>query len=154
MLQFKIEKDPKARICLIVFGKRHGELDTAELKQFNQYSRMVSYYRNYQDSRERQRLYASERKLRIIRAMGWEPVCSRCGYSKSLAALDFHHLDPSKKDGLVKSVKEARKCVLICANCHREEHEHQNRNGKGRPRNNDPMLNLFLTAHGITLPGR
>lgn len=58
--------------------------------------------------------------------------CSSCGYSKCLAALDFHHLDPRQKDFTISSVKntqltediykELDKCVLLCANCHREVH--------------------------------
>ena len=59
-------------------------------------------------------------------------ACIKCGYNKCLAALEFHHLDPTQKDfaigkkcntNLTDSVKaELDKCVLLCANCHREEH--------------------------------
>lgn len=58
--------------------------------------------------------------------------CERCGYNKCMRALDFHHLDPNEKDfGLSKcltksidSLKaEADKCILLCKNCHSEEHE-------------------------------
>lgn len=58
--------------------------------------------------------------------------CIRCGYNKCKDALDFHHLDESKKDfsigssGYTRSWKrvkeELNKCVLLCANCHREVH--------------------------------
>lgn len=58
--------------------------------------------------------------------------CSRCGYSKCIEALEFHHLDSSKKDfgisdkGYTRSWKkiseELDKCCLVCANCHRELH--------------------------------
>jgi hypothetical protein len=46
-----------------------------------------------------------------------------------LAALEFHHVDPSAKEfGLAhrgaRSIErlraEARKCVLLCSNCHAE----------------------------------
>jgi len=51
--------------------------------------------------------------------------CIFCGYSKCPQALDFHHIDESAK-GLTKSwskiKQEADKCVLVCANCHRELH--------------------------------
>lgn len=56
--------------------------------------------------------------------------CERCGYSKCVAALDFHHTE-DKEFGiahkghtiaLARLKKEADKCVLLCANCHREEH--------------------------------
>lgn len=56
--------------------------------------------------------------------------CCRCGYDKCTAALEFHHLDPSSKEGgiigttasLAKQRAEASKCILVCANCHRELH--------------------------------
>jgi transposase-like protein len=56
--------------------------------------------------------------------------CVICGYSRHMAALQFHHLDPSSKSfglgvrGITRSLeslrKEAAKCVLLCANCHAE----------------------------------
>ena len=56
--------------------------------------------------------------------------CCICGYNKCIAALDFHHLDPNSKEGgvigttasLEKQREEAKKCILVCANCHREIH--------------------------------
>jgi hypothetical protein len=56
--------------------------------------------------------------------------CSICGYNKCIKALDFHHLDRTKKEfGIAKNgftrswerVKaELDKCILVCSNCHRE----------------------------------
>jgi transposase len=56
--------------------------------------------------------------------------CAVCGYDRCLAALSFHHLDPSQKrlhvsaDGRCLAIAtlraEAGKCVLLCANCHAE----------------------------------
>ncbi len=54
--------------------------------------------------------------------------CIKCGYDKCIAALVFHHRDPSKKDFQIsgrtmafeKMKKEADKCDLVCANCHAE----------------------------------
>jgi hypothetical protein len=53
--------------------------------------------------------------------------CQACGYDRLRRNLHFHHLDPSQKkfemtSGNGKSLErfraEARKCVLVCANCH------------------------------------
>lgn len=56
--------------------------------------------------------------------------CRCCGYDRSAAALQFHHVDPTTKlfalgtRGLARSIDalraEAAKCVLVCANCHAE----------------------------------
>jgi len=67
-------------------------------------------------------------KRRLIDAFGGK--CVLCGYNKCNSALEFHHIDPTRKV-FTLSVKgstpnfaliaaEAEKCVLLCANCHRE----------------------------------
>lgn len=57
--------------------------------------------------------------------------CQSCGYSVCIQALEFHHHDEETKEfsifQLMKNsfdtiLKEAKKCVLLCANCHREVH--------------------------------
>ncbi len=59
--------------------------------------------------------------------------CVVCDYNKCLAALDFHHSDPLKKEGygtgalvahwsFERNKKELDKCVLVCVRCHREIH--------------------------------
>jgi len=71
-------------------------------------------------------------KLKAIEYKGGK--CAECGYDKSHSALQFHHLDPAKKDFSISAVKssswenikpELDKCILLCANCHLEEHEKQ-----------------------------
>ena len=62
--------------------------------------------------------------------------CSKCGYNKSVWALDFHHLNPTEKDfsigtdGNTRSwdevKKELDKCIMVCRNCHAEIHEELN----------------------------
>ena len=57
--------------------------------------------------------------------------CKRCGYNKCLDALDFHHIEPNEKSFNFRQgrgyawdrlIEEAKKCELVCANCHREIH--------------------------------
>ena len=58
--------------------------------------------------------------------------CAICGYNKCPNALEFHHVNSEdKKFHLVASnlqrteeslIEEINKCVLLCANCHREIH--------------------------------
>lgn len=59
--------------------------------------------------------------------------CIICGYNKCQRSLQFHHLDPTKKDFIIsKNIKrwtkiyileELEKCILVCANCHGEIHD-------------------------------
>lgn len=71
-------------------------------------------------------------KNRIVDAMGGS--CVVCGYMKCNSSLVLHHLDPSKKEfglGSIRAnpkkwstiVEEIKKCVLVCHNCHYEIHE-------------------------------
>lgn len=62
--------------------------------------------------------------------------CSICGYNKCVEALEFHHTDPNEKDGTIAQYtkrifspavkllidEEVAKCIILCANCHREKH--------------------------------
>ena len=90
--------------------------------------------RTYADRREY--VIAAVRKRRKkVRHMAIDHLggrCSQCGYDRCLDALEFHHVDSSVKDfgisnrGYTRSWKKVReeieKCVLLCANCHREFH--------------------------------
>lgn len=57
--------------------------------------------------------------------------CQQCGYSKSLAALTFHHRNPEIKSFTISGnhtrswsvlKQELDKCDLLCFNCHLELH--------------------------------
>lgn len=72
--------------------------------------------------------YKQNKKLAIEYKGG---KCSVCGYDKCDAALDFHHVDPTKKDFNISHHKgmtlenlkeELDKCILVCRNCHAELH--------------------------------
>lgn len=67
------------------------------------------------------------RKLAIESLGG---ACQICGYEKCSEALDFHHTNALEKDFNISSklsswkriASELKKCVLLCARCHREVH--------------------------------
>lgn len=67
-------------------------------------------------------------KQKLIEYKGGK--CEICGYNKCVNALEFHHKNPLEKDfqisGSSKSFEnlksEVDKCLLVCANCHREIH--------------------------------
>lgn len=77
------------------------------------------------------KLWRARFKQRIVDEFGGK--CSICSYNKCAAALELHHLDPTLKDpsfskfrsspsAIEKVAKELTKCILVCANCHREIH--------------------------------
>jgi 5-methylcytosine-specific restriction endonuclease McrA len=95
---------------------------------------MVKDKRRYIDRREYliKAVYARRKKLREMAIAYKGGKCEICGYIKCIDALEFHHIDPAKKDfnisnkGYTRSwdrVKaELDKCMILCANCHRELH--------------------------------
>lgn len=82
---------------------------------------------NYENQKKRALLRKYEE---IMRRGG---ACEICGYCKNIAALEFHHINPEEKEfnvdmrkfsnmNLEKLEAELEKCILVCANCHRELH--------------------------------
>jgi len=71
-----------------------------------------------------------EFKVKCVEYKGGK--CEKCGYDKYFGALEFHHIEPGKKDFSISNAKlttfsdivkkELDKCLILCANCHREEH--------------------------------
>ena len=73
-------------------------------------------------------VYKRRRSLKRILVEEAGGGCVICGYSRCERALEFHHLDPKAKQfqltahtrSLDRLRAEARKCVLLCSNCHAE----------------------------------
>ena len=75
-------------------------------------------------------VHRRRRKLKEIVVREAGGACRLCGYDRYVGALEFHHVDPTGKrfglaqGGLTRSLdairEEARKCVLLCSNCHAE----------------------------------
>lgn len=92
----------------------------------------MSDTRKYTDRREALIKAVAKRRKKIkelaVEYKGGE--CQICKYSKCIDALEFHHIDSSKKEfgighkGYTRSWNKVRneldKCVLLCANYHRE----------------------------------
>ena len=83
------------------------------------------------DVKEAGKLRCRLLKQKLVEYKGGK--CERCGYNKCIGALEFHHLNPDEKDFTISSshlgvkpietfYKEVDKCILLCANCHAEEH--------------------------------
>lgn len=70
------------------------------------------------------------KKMKTILVEEAGGACCICGYGRNMRALHFHHVEPSQKrheinaKGVALALEtlraEARKCVLLCSNCHAE----------------------------------
>lgn len=84
---------------------------------------------------KKQRQRRRDRLRQWIRKLKEETGCSRCG-EKHYACLDYHHKNPAQKlfcisrslinaISKVRVIQEIAKCELLCANCHRKEHNQE-----------------------------
>ena len=92
----------------------------------NTYCRPCEYTQNRQRAKD---------KVQWIKDYKLGVKCTRCGYNTCSSALHFHHVDPSKKTklsnrksyrrewSLDRIKQEIAKCIVLCANCHAEEHD-------------------------------
>lgn len=73
--------------------------------------------------------FRKRRKRNLIKVLG--SCCCLCGYDRCIEALEFHHISPEDKSYQLSSgnchkieddLNEAKKCILVCSNCHREIH--------------------------------
>lgn len=102
-------------------------MDTADRRERARLASRKYYYKNREA-----RIALSQRKAERNRAIVHEAKsvpCAECGVSYPPYVMDFHHTDPTTKDktvGTMLTYSEARlraeiaKCVVVCANCHRE----------------------------------
>lgn len=77
----------------------------------------------------RNRVGRAIRKYKYVQILGGK--CSKCGYSKNLSALVFHHAGDKRvimnsthlySNKHVTIMAELTQCELLCHNCHNELH--------------------------------
>jgi 5-methylcytosine-specific restriction endonuclease McrA len=151
-LRQTLAQRPNSRQILItLFGKSQCDLTPDEYARYRRLAKLVSYYRRHERNKAQQRKDKSWKKLEILQVLGWDAACDECGYDQYIGALEFHHLDPTQKKGLVKTVEEARKCRLLCANCHRKIQAGMPCGRGGRPFGMlDPLLVPYMRLSGLT----
>jgi transposase len=113
-------------------GSKHGPREMPSLCKQHGATVFVregsGYYRCKQCRMERVAQRRRTIKRKLVEEAGGK--CLLCGYDRCQQVLEFHHLDPGLKEfqlshngatrSLARSRAEARKCILLCANCHRE----------------------------------
>ncbi len=108
-------------------------MDTEKKKKYNRYTR--EWYRKHPGyAAGRSKEYIKENKeawIALLSKLG-RLKCTKCGYDKCFAALEFHHIDPKEKKAKVSDfwqkcitkerIEEIDKTITLCSNCHREFH--------------------------------
>lgn len=117
--QSKGQRRAQCKICQSLQDKKYYKNSNERQAQVKQNT--LSYI-------ERNAKYIEER-----RSVG----CQKCGEQRPYL-LDFHHVNPAEKEytihemrgySLERLQKELDKCVVLCANCHREFHHFNRLNG-------------------------
>lgn len=87
------------------------------------------YHKNKKIIQERKNTRAKELKKELMFSLGNK--CFKCGFEGHPACFDFHHTENNKEGNLANILKEGRrkkaseevkKCILLCARCHRLIH--------------------------------
>lgn len=91
------------------------------------------YKRNKQSYIKRNSLAAARNK-KFVDKVKTKYGCQKCGYKGKPICFDFHHLKNktervgrlvSRSYSINRIKEEIRKCILLCANCHRIEHKQE-----------------------------
>jgi 5-methylcytosine-specific restriction endonuclease McrA len=118
-------------------GRPPAENSTAEVRYCRRHGRVV--FHRYSDGKRGHRwrckrcvgeaVTRRHQKVKRILVAEAGGCCAVCGYDRCVVNLHFHHVVPAEKSFGVtvasgKSLDayraEAKKCVLVCANCHGE----------------------------------
>jgi predicted metal-binding protein len=110
-------------------------LQQSRERYLNKKQELLEYQREYRKKNrklvtEKNRNKRKDRLLKAIDMLGGK--CNRCNTTYEPCVYDFHHTDPAEKDftigenmlvGEERFFNEIKKCVLLCANCHRLTHK-------------------------------
>lgn len=95
--------------------------------------RQEKYYKKNKDWQIEKQKKRRDWRIKIVNRYKSLLNCSDCGMSfkgKEICC-DFHHIDPKTKRGGIRAMcnytmkqvkEEIRKCIPLCANCHRLRH--------------------------------
>jgi hypothetical protein len=103
--------------------------ESIKKQKHKEYSRK-HYLKTLEETKQRTKNIKAKEKAKWY-AFKHTVKCALCGFSH-IAAMDFHHEDPTTKEGNVhefvsngqfaKAYEEIKKCIVLCANCHRIHH--------------------------------
>ena len=116
------------------YHRKYREDESNRLRQNANHRRYCKKPEKKLQRNTTRRAWCAQEKQKCVDYKGGK--CVICGYNACLAALDFHHPDPTQKEGygaynagalrahwtFEKNKPEIDKCILVCVRCHREIH--------------------------------
>lgn len=110
------------------FGKNSSKKDGLQSMCKEEYKKL-HYATHKEDYKNRNKAYR-EHNREWINSIKSKLKCSICGEDR-IWCLDFHHVNPNEKEGSVSHMIQApnklklelEKCIVLCANCHRDIHQ-------------------------------
>lgn len=114
------------------FGKNSSKKDGLQsmCKECTKEYKKLHYATHKEDYKNRNKAYRE-----WINSIKSKLKCSICGEDR-IWCLDFHHVNPNEKEGSVSHMIQApnklklelEKCIVLCANCHRDIHHQIDKN--------------------------
>ena len=129
--QWEIDHRKKAREANKRWRAKNREKINAQNRERNKTEEAKAYKQAYNPIRNKKRRDTAKKQKEFVRRYKLLCGCKTCGYKKFAGALDFHHEGDDKEKSVAKVLgkwsfkrikDEIRKCVVLCANCHRELH--------------------------------
>lgn len=130
--RYELPTPREVRRILAAHARRSGDrLSTRICKKHGEGEFTIDAQRTWRCCQcSQERVTRRRRRVKLVLLAEAGGCCCICGYDRAPAALHFHHLDPASKrfaisrSGYTRRIDEARaearKCVLLCANCHAE----------------------------------
>lgn len=113
-------------------GYRHDCKECSNMRCKGNRKKRGAEYHN-----EKSRAYTRNNRDKIVAYYGGKLKCSTCGLEDPcFSVYDFHHLDRTTKTerigalvnrGWYRIEAELKKCIVLCANCHRRLHNEENK---------------------------
>ncbi len=135
LTEFSVNNNKRDGLCIYckpcAHVRRLDYYDRFKEKENKNHTEYVKKHtlRVKENARKNRNKIRLDKKSELVKLHGGK--CVVCGYSRHIAAFDFHHKDPKTKTFTLGSVRsfpldvlmeESKKCALLCANCHRELH--------------------------------
>ena len=114
----------KTKKSVLEYNKKYYEKNKKQV-----YEKQQEWQQKHEEHIHRYKEEEKQRNSKILHDLKING-CAICGYNKCDNALEFHHTNPRDKIFSIGTLRghlaeELNKCILLCANCHKEIHSEE-----------------------------